>query len=123
MVIAVHAFFNTQHLFTIIGKKGEVESFTLSETTDKDMSRSLIARDVDVFLTHRLSLEAFILLKSYGIRIYALPAEPQSYTAALEAFHRGMLSELTPANITGFLPAGSDELAVPGSAAASKEPR
>lgn len=84
--------------FIIINKDAENNSITLDATRKKDVARSLIASDVDVLITHRISLEAFILLKSYGVRIYQTVQEPVSIGTLVKKFQNDGLREITPDN-------------------------
>ncbi|MDD3770608.1 hypothetical protein E0765_05470 [Sulfuricurvum sp. IAE1] len=84
--------------FIIITEDTDNNSITLDATRKKDVARSLIASDIDVLITHRISLEAFILLKSYGIRVYQTAQEPVSIGSLIKKFQNGSLKEITPEN-------------------------
>lgn len=84
--------------FAIIEKDGASESLSFDATIKKDIARSLIAHNIDVLITHDISLEAYVMLKSYGIRVYAAIMGPMSFSTLLEALEEGKLTEITPGN-------------------------
>jgi predicted Fe-Mo cluster-binding NifX family protein len=43
-------------------------------------------------------MEAYVILKSYGIRVYSAIMKPISLSAILEALEEGALTEITPGN-------------------------
>lgn len=84
--------------FAIVEESKAAGSLNIDVSNKKDIARSLIADNIDVLITHDISLEAFVLLKSYGVRVYAARAEPMSLTSVLEQFEEGALTEITPDN-------------------------
>lgn len=109
MIIAIHLHPNITDImipagsehseqFAIIEEGGAAGSLNIDITNKKDIARSLIADNIDILITHDISLEAFVLLKSYGVRVYAAMMEPMSLTSVLEHFEEGALTEITADN-------------------------
>lgn len=84
--------------FALIEESGAAGSLNIDVTNQKDIARSLIADNIDILITHDISFETFVLLKSYGVRVYAAMTEPMSLARVLEHFEAGALTEITPDN-------------------------
>lgn len=76
--------------------KPVVES--IEEEGGRDIARSLIAHDVDVVITSELDMNPFVLLKSYGLKIFATPNEKMTMEDALAKLHNNELTEVTAEN-------------------------
>ena len=84
--------------FAIIQKEGMAESLNVDAANKKDMARTLIAHNIGILVTRNISLEPFVLLKSYGIRVYAAAKDSMPIGAVLEALKKGELTEITADN-------------------------
>ncbi len=63
---------------------------------ERDIARTLIAHDVSVLITPQISLEAFVLLKTYGVRVYA--AQGGDEASVWSDFEAGTLREVKAAD-------------------------
>lgn len=84
----------------------------------KDIARLIIASDVTTLITPHLELEAFILLKSYGVAVYA--AEGYNGSDALRHFQEGTLQEVTAENYLSVFGSSKPILTVSDSISASE---
>jgi predicted Fe-Mo cluster-binding NifX family protein len=77
---------------------GEMNIEKMEEKGGRDVARMLIAQNINVLITSHLGLKPFVLLKSYGIKIYFAGKEKLNVLDALSRFHAGDLVEVTSEN-------------------------
>lgn len=93
--------------FALIGRGESSESLCIDSTVRKDVARSLIAHNVNALVTRHIPLESFVLLKSYGVRVYSGLMKPMSIHDVVEACKTGELTEITSANYHALMQNGA----------------
>jgi predicted Fe-Mo cluster-binding NifX family protein len=69
----------------------------------RDVARTLIAVNVEVLITSHLGFQPFVLLKSYGVRVYYAGDNRILISEALKALHEGELVEVSSENFMELL--------------------
>ncbi len=101
--------------FTLEGSKTKV--IPVEHKGGKDIARLIIASDVTTLITSHVELEAFVLLKSYGVSVYA--AQGYNVSDALRHFQEGTLHEVTAENYLSVFGSSKPILAVSDSISVS----
>ncbi|ADR34665.1 hypothetical protein Sulku_2005 [Sulfuricurvum kujiense DSM 16994] len=84
--------------FALVNDEGSVTVETIEQHGGRDIARVLVARDVDTLIAFYVGLEAFIILKTYGINVYYGTHEITALNDALIALHENSLIEVTAEN-------------------------
>lgn len=93
------ASFGKAKQFALVTEKGEVSFVSVAEVEGgRDAARTLIANDVDTVIVSHLGLNPYVLLKSYGIRVYCEEEANVKIDEALKSLRQEQLMEVTPSN-------------------------
>jgi predicted Fe-Mo cluster-binding NifX family protein len=98
-------FGNAKH-FAFVNDEGIITTEPMEQNGGKDVARTLVAHNVDVLIVSHLGLNPFILLKTYGIKVYFGGEKRITIADAVAAFHEDKLVEVTAENYEALL--GSD---------------
>lgn len=99
-------FENAKH-FALVNDEGSITIETIEQHGGRDIARALVAHDVDSLIISYLGLDAFIILKTYGIKVYYGTHETATLNDALIALHENSLIHVTAENYEAVF-AGSD---------------
>jgi predicted Fe-Mo cluster-binding NifX family protein len=75
----------------------------MKQTGGKDVARTLVAHNVDVLIVSHLGLNPFVMLKTYGIKVYFGGEKRITISDAVAAFHENKLVEVTAENYEALL--------------------
>lgn len=89
--------------FFAYSKNNELTIEKMEQKGGRDVARTLIAQNVNVLITSHLGLNPFVLLKSYGIKVYFAGIEELNVSDIINQFHAGKLVEVTPENFGSLL--------------------
>jgi predicted Fe-Mo cluster-binding NifX family protein len=95
-------FGNAKH-FAIINENKEINIQNMEQSGGRDVARTLIASNVEILITSHLGMNPFVLLKSYGMKIYFAGDNRITIHEALGAFHTDKLIEVTSENFDQLL--------------------
>jgi len=90
-------FGNAKH-FAFVNDEGVVTTESMEQNGGRDVARALIAHNIDVLIVSHLGLNPFIMLKTYGIKVYFAGNERITINEAVAIFHEGKLLEVTAQN-------------------------
>lgn len=102
-------FGNAKH-FAFVDDEGVITTQPMEQNGGKDVARALVSRNVDVLIVSHLGLNPFVLLKTYGIKVYFGGETRITVANAVAAFHANKLTEVTAENYETLL--GSDHHAL-----------
>lgn len=92
-------YFGKAKQFAIVSDKGEVTFLSINDSTGgRDVARTLIANEVDTLIVSHLGFNPYVLLKSYGIKVYREDEEHMTIDEAVDSLQHNKLPEVTPAN-------------------------
>ncbi len=100
---ALAPLFGNAKYFAFTTNEGEINVQQMEQNGGRDVARILIANNVDVLITSHLGLNPFVLLKSYGIKVYFAGKERLTTSDALTLFHANKLVEVTSDNFNSLL--------------------
>lgn len=89
--------------FAFVNETGEITIEKMEQNGGRDVARILVANDVDVLITSHLGLNPFVLLKSYGIKVYFAGEKRLLIAEALSLLHANELVEVTAENFDSLL--------------------
>ncbi|MFZ2968996.1 MAG: NifB/NifX family molybdenum-iron cluster-binding protein [Sulfuricurvum sp.] len=98
-------FGNAKH-FAFVDEEGVITTQPMEQNGGKDVARTLLTHNVDVLIVSHLGLNPFVLLKTYGIKVYFGGEKRMTISQAVAAFHEDKLVEVTAENYEALL--GSD---------------
>lgn len=100
---ALAPLFGNAKFFAFATDASHIDVVQMEQLGGKDVARTLVANNVDVLITSHLGLNPFILLKSYGIKVYFAGESRIIVSEAIKAFHANALSEVTAENFETLL--------------------
>jgi len=80
-----------------------IDIVQMEQLGGRDVARTLVANNVDVLITSHLGLNPFVLLKSYGVKVYFAGESRITVSEAIKDFHAGKLIEVTSENVESLL--------------------
>jgi predicted Fe-Mo cluster-binding NifX family protein len=95
-------FGNAKH-FAFVNNEGIITTEPMKQTGGKDVARTLVAHNVDVLIVSHLGLNPFVMLKTYGIKVYFGGEKRITISDAVAAFHENKLVEVTAENYEALL--------------------
>ncbi|MFA6143841.1 MAG: NifB/NifX family molybdenum-iron cluster-binding protein [Sulfurimonas sp.] len=100
---ALAPLFGNAKYFAFANDNNEITIEKMEQNGGRDVARILVANNVDVLITSHLGLNPFVLLKSYGIKVYFAGHTRLTATDALKLFHANELVEVTSENFDALL--------------------
>lgn len=76
----------------------QIDIVHMEQSGGRDVARTLVANDVDVLITSHLGFNPYVLLKSYGIKVYYGGECRITLSEAIKALHTNRLIEVTAEN-------------------------
>lgn len=96
---ALAPLFGNAKFFAFATDTARVDVVQMEQLGGKDVARTLVANNVDVLITSHLGLNPYVLLKSYGIKVYFAGETRITVSEAIKAFHADELTEVTSENV------------------------
>ena len=85
--------------FAIVKENGEVTFLSMSHAAGgRDVARTLIANDVDAIIVSHLGMNPYVLLKSYGVKVFCEEEAHVNIHQAIDSLQHDELVEVTPSN-------------------------
>lgn len=100
---ALAPLFGNAKYFAFANDNNEITIEKMEQNGGRDVARILVANNVDVLITSHLGLNPFVLLKSYGIKVYFAGHTRLTATDALKLLHANELVEVTSDNFDSLL--------------------
>lgn len=100
---ALAPLFGNANFFAFASDDSHIDVVTMEQTGGRDVARTLIANNVNVLITSHLGFNPYVLLKSYGIKVYFAGDSRITVTEAINAFHENKLIEVTADNFESLL--------------------
>ncbi|MBV5320815.1 MAG: NifB/NifX family molybdenum-iron cluster-binding protein [Sulfuricurvum sp.] len=100
---ALAPLFGNAKFFAFATDSTQIDVVQMEQLGGKDVARTLVANNVDVLITSHLGLNPYVLLKSYGIKVYFAGESRINVSEAIKAFHANQLSEVTSENFESLL--------------------
>jgi len=104
---ALAPLFGNAKYFAFANDNNEITIEKMEQNGGRDVARILVANNVDVLITSHLGMNPFVLLKTYGIKVYFAGKERLTTSDALALFHSNELVEVTSDNFDSLL--GEDD--------------
>lgn len=103
---ALAPLFGNAKYFAFVDEEGVITTQPMEQNGGKDVARTLLTHNVDVLIVSHLGLNPFVLLKTYGIKVYFGGEKRMTISQAVAAFHEDKLIQVTAENYEALL--GSD---------------
>lgn len=100
---ALAPLFGNAKFFAFATDTTQIDVVKMDQLGGKDVAHTLVANNVDVLITSHLGLNPFVLLKSYGIKVYYAGESRITVNQAIKAFHSNELIEVTTENFETLL--------------------
>jgi predicted Fe-Mo cluster-binding NifX family protein len=100
---ALAPLFGNAKFFAFATDATQIDVIKMEQLGGKDVARTLVANNIDILITSHLGLNPFVLLKSYGIKVYFAGESRITVSEAIKAFHANELSEVTSENFDSLL--------------------
>lgn len=95
--------FGNAKYFAFTNDNIEINVIKMEQTGGRDIARTLVANNVDVLITSHLGLNPYVLLKSYGIKIYFAEKSEITFNEVIKALFDNKLMEITTDNYESLL--------------------
>lgn len=95
---ALAPLFGNANFFAFATDASHIDVIRMEQSGGKDVARTLIANNVDVLITSHLGFNPYVLLKSYGIKIYFAGESRITTREAIKAFYANKLVEVSAEN-------------------------
>ena len=100
---ALAPLFGNAKFFAFATDDSHIDVVQMEQTGGRDVARTLVANNVDVLITSHLGKNPYVLLKSYGIKVYYAGEARITISEAINAFHENNLIEVTADNFESLL--------------------
>ncbi|MBD3810073.1 MAG: NifB/NifX family molybdenum-iron cluster-binding protein [Sulfuricurvum sp.] len=100
---ALAPLFGNAKFFAFATDDSHIDVVQMEQSGGKDVARTLVANNVDVLITSHLGFNPYVLLKSYGIKVYFAGESRITVSEAIKAFYANELSEVTAENFETLL--------------------
>lgn len=100
---ALAPLFGNAKFFAFATDTTQIDIVKMDQLGGRDVARNLVANNVDVLITSHLGLNPFVLLKSYGIKVYFAGESRITMSKAMKAFYANELTEVTADNFETLL--------------------
>ncbi len=100
---ALAPLFGNAKYFAFANDNNEITIEKMEQNGGRDVARILVANNVDALITSHLGMNPFVLLKTYGIKVYFAGKERLTTSDALALFHSNKLVEVTSDNFDSLL--------------------
>lgn len=100
---ALAPLFGNAKFFAFATDTTQIDIVKMDQLGGRDVARNLVANNVDVLITSHLGLNPFVLLKSYGIKVYFAGESRITMSEAMKAFYANELTEVTADNFETLL--------------------
>jgi predicted Fe-Mo cluster-binding NifX family protein len=100
---ALAPLFGNAKFFAFATDTSGIDVVQMEQNGGKDVARTLVANNVDVLITSHLGFNPFVLLKSYGIKVYFAGESRITISEAIKAFYANGLIEVTAENFETLL--------------------
>jgi predicted Fe-Mo cluster-binding NifX family protein len=100
---ALAPLFGNAKFFAFATDATQIDVIKMEQLGGKDVARTLVANNVDILITSHLGLNPFVLLKSYGIKVYFAGESRITVSEAIKAFNANELVEVTSENFDSLL--------------------
>ncbi len=100
---ALAPLFGNAKFFAFATDSTQIDIVQMEQLGGRDVARTLIANNVDVLITSHLGFNPYVLLKSYGIKVYYAGEARITISEAINAFHENKLIEVTAENFESLL--------------------
>lgn len=100
---ALAPLFGNAKFFAFATDASHIDVIKIEQTGGRDVARTLIANNVDVLITSHLGFNPYVLLKSYGIKVYYAGESRITTSEAIKALYANALSEVTAENFETLL--------------------
>lgn len=100
---ALAPLFGNAKFFAFASDDSHIDVVKMEQDGGRDVARTLIANNVDVLITSHLGFNPYVLLKSYGIKVYFAGDSRMTVTEAIKAFYANQLVEVSAENFETLL--------------------
>lgn len=100
---ALAPLFGNAKFFAFATDTAQIDIVQMEQSGGRDVARTLVANNVDVLITSHLGMSPYVLLKSYGIKVYFAGNARITLSEALKEFNASTLTEVTPENFDSLL--------------------
>ncbi|MCI4406683.1 MAG: NifB/NifX family molybdenum-iron cluster-binding protein [Sulfuricurvum sp.] len=100
---ALAPLFGNAKFFAFASDDSHVDVVKMEQNGGRDVARTLIANNVDVLITSHLGFNPYVLLKSYGIKVYFAGETRITINEAIKAFYANQLVEVSAENFETLL--------------------
>lgn len=100
---ALAPLFGNAKFFAFATDTTQIDVVQMEQLGGKDVARTLVANNVDVIITSHLGFNPYVLLKSYGIKVYFAGESRITVSEAIKAFYANELIEVTTENFETLL--------------------
>lgn len=100
---ALAPLFGNAKFFAFVTDGAQIDVVQMEQNGGKDVARTLVANNVDVLITSHLGFSPYVLLKSYGIKVYFAGESRITVSEAIKAFYANQLTEVSAENFETVL--------------------
>lgn len=100
---ALAPLFGNAKFFAFASNDSHIDVVQMEQSGGKDVARTLVANNVDVLITSHLGFNPYVLLKSYGIKVFFAGESRITISEAIKAFHANQLVEVSSENFETLL--------------------
>lgn len=100
---ALAPLFGHAKFFAFATDASHIDVVQMEQSGGKDVARILVANNVDILITSHLGFNPYILLKSYGIKVYFAGESRITLSQAIKALYANELTEVTSENFEALL--------------------
>jgi len=100
---ALAPLFGNAKFFAFATDTIQIDVVKIEQLGGRDVARTLIANNVDVLITSHLGFNPYVLLKSYGIKVYFTGESRITISEAIKAFYANKLVEVSAENFETLL--------------------
>lgn len=100
---ALAPLFGNAKFFAFATDTTQIDIVQMEQLGGRDVARTIVANNVDVLITSHLGFTPYVLLKSYGIKVYYAGESRITISEAINAFHENRLMEVTAENFETLL--------------------
>lgn len=100
---ALAPLFGNAKYFAFATDSVQIDIVQMEQLGGRDVARTLVANNVDVLITSHLGVNPYVLLKSYGIKVYYAGESRITISEAIKAFYANRLTEVTAENFETLL--------------------
>lgn len=100
---ALAPLFGNAKFFAFATDDSHIDVVQMEQSGGKDVARTLVANNVDVLITSHLGFKPYVLLKSYGIKVYFAGESRITFSEAIKAFYANQLVEVSAENFETLL--------------------